>query len=452
MIENLSTHNEHNRLSTINRYKILDTPAEIAFNNLAALAAEIFELPISVISFTGKDEVFYKATVGLPGRNSEPRSSSIIGQFIPKGEVKVIDNLGEHADFFYNLHDINFIALAPLIVADGSNFGNIAVMGNRAIRFKERERLMLKRLAETVIGLLESRLINYEFESLTNDTRQINAAYKILNDDYKLLGNYNDHIAQANSTLEGVLDSYELLFKHAPVAIGICSYHDRVIWQANDALTNVFVEVSTPIGIPLDKLISHIDGQAASDVIGFLHADSDSYHKKGAKIKIQHSGGTKNIYVDLSLQFVGRMGDESQNIMFILADVTNQVVLNQITLEANTVLMNAIEDTGMGYTIVELATGKMTSNNQFKANYGYSSGEPFSYPDLFKAMLSDYRQIIKNAVSDAIMCNGIYQAEYEVKWRDGSAHRIRAYGKPMYDADGIATHIIGLNKIISGNR
>jgi len=446
-----STEQESARLAALQNYRILDTVPDIGFDELAILATDIFSLPICIISFTGKDEVFFKANIGLREKSSEPRKNSIAGQTIPAGEVMVLENLNGAPDFFHALYNINFFAGAPLILPDGHNAGNLVVMGSESIQFGKREREILIGLSKNVVTLMEARLSKFNEGADKKELKMLDATNRKILNENSMLQRYNEQIALANSDLENVLDSYELLFKHAPVAIGICSYQDRVIWQANDALLNIFGDGSVAIGAKIESLISSINGKTASDTFDLIDFDSNAYHSKGAKLKIHHIDGYKCMYVDLSLQLVGRMGDESQNIMFILADVTEQVILNQIAREANVVLMNAIKDTGMGYTIVEFETGLMESNDQFKSNYGYSSEEPVSYPDIFNAMLPQYRDTIKLAVSHAISTKGIYQAEYEVRWRDGSIHRIRAYGKPMYDADGKATHIIGLNKIISEN-
>lgn len=446
----LSGDNEQVRLSILDRYKILDTPAEDAFDNLATLACTIFDLPICLISFIGRDEIFYKANIGFSGKESEPRKGSMLDLTGQQEDIVVSESLVEHRDFFYSMHNVSFFAAVPLVISDGHIVGSLALMGSKRVSaFSEKKQEIMRKLAKTVVGLVESRLVRLEDQSIRKSNEALIEANKKITARNMLLTGYNDQIAKANSTLENVLDSYELLFKYTPVAIGICSFEEKIIWQANEALNHVFRKGSELIGVKLETLISQINGKAACKTLDLVQANSNAYHLKGAKVKIHHAEGYRNIYADLSLQLVGRMGDESQNIMFILADVTEQVILSQIAREANEVLMNAIEDTGMGYTIVEFETGIMQSNAQLKANYGFSSEEAFSYPDIFNAMLPKYRQLIKKAVSDAILNKGIYQAEYEVKWRDGTLHRIRAYGKPMYDADGKATHIIGLNKVIS---
>jgi GAF domain-containing protein/PAS domain-containing protein len=445
----LSMEDEAARIAVLNRYKILNTPAEPAFDNLAHLISNIFNLPICIISFIGLDEVYYKANVGLEGRSSEPRKNSIIGQVMMDGDLIVLENIKEHLDFFYNLHNIKFYVGVPLVADSGHTIGALAIMGDKPIVFGlEQEKVMFS-FAKTIMGLVESRLTGFDREFLKQENQALVSDNNKLTIQNSLLTEYQLKIAQANSDLESVLDSYEMLFKYAPTAIGIYSSEEKRIWLANNALTCILGDEQMLIGEKLESIITEINGSSTCTVLDMVYQNNTPYQAKDAKLRIKLADGYKHIYVDLAMQPVGRMGDEPQNMMFILADVTEQVILNQIAQEANIVLINAIEDTGMGYTIVEFETGKMTANDQLKANYGYRGDEPFSYPDIFNAMLPKYRPIIKEAVHQAIITKGLYQEEYEVKWRDGSIHRIRAYGKPMYDVDGNATHIIGLNKVIS---
>ena len=56
---------ESSRLETLRLYRILDTAAERAFDELAELAAAICEAPISLISLVDDQRQWFKARVGL---------------------------------------------------------------------------------------------------------------------------------------------------------------------------------------------------------------------------------------------------------------------------------------------------------------------------------------------------------------------------------------------------
>ncbi|RZJ91781.1 MAG: PAS domain S-box protein [Chryseobacterium sp.] len=128
----------------------------------------------------------------------------------------------------------------------------------------------------------------------------------------------------------------------------------------------------------------------------------------------------------------------------VLLDVTDQLQHSMEIQEANTRLNIAIEAGSLGSTEVDLATGKMECNAQFKKCYGRAEDEDFSYPELFEAMLPKYRETVRSLVARARENRSIYQAEYEVMWPDGSIHWISAHGRARYDGSGKSIKMVGI--------
>lgn len=56
---------EEERLKSLESYCILDTLPEVDFDNLAILAAEICDTPISLVSFIDEKRQWYKSRVGI---------------------------------------------------------------------------------------------------------------------------------------------------------------------------------------------------------------------------------------------------------------------------------------------------------------------------------------------------------------------------------------------------
>ncbi|WP_421944245.1 PAS domain-containing protein [Pedobacter sp.] len=439
---------EMRRIAALEYYRVAGTTPESAFDELTKLASRIFNVPIALICFIGKEQVYYKSNVGYGSEMTQLRSESLCNQAMQSKHVTFIKDVNVAIPDISNPLGISFYAAAPLITRQGERIGTICVMDYQSKNFDENQQEILAGLAKVVMDRTELRLIALNEVLLREQNEHITSFNtEIVNRNTDLM-EYQDQVSKANSLLESVLDSYERLFKYTPVAIGICSGSTKNIWQSNDALNNIFGNDDSLIGQQLDSVVSEVGNEKFISLLDEVYTTRKPYHAAAMKLKINHHGKSKILYANLSLQPVARMGDEPDNIMFILADVTDLVVSKQLTHEANLVLTNAIEVAGMGYTVVEFATGNMTSNNQLKKNYGYLPEEAFGYSDLFNTMLPEYKQNIRDAVQHAIDTNGIYRAEYEVKWRDGSLHWIRGFGKPVYNADGKATHIIGLNQII----
>ncbi|MFD2287620.1 PAS domain-containing protein [Pedobacter petrophilus] len=427
-----------NRRNALNRYHILGTPPEDSFNRLAALAAQIFDLPMCTISFFGENGVYYKASVGFRDVTLTADKESLCNNLVAEKSLKVINDVFGVPELADNIHKVRFFAGAPLISEQGYQIGALCVMGLEARSFDESEQKILIGLAEVVMN---QAILHLASDHLRIENENITA------DNVGLI-DYQQHLSKANSDLESLQDNFELLFEQAPIAIGIISGEDNTIIQANKALLEILGQDSTLIGKPFSVVIPDLEEQDLLKLIARLYETRMLQHGHELKLLVWKEDQLKSLYINITLQFTRNVETGIDNIMFILADITDYVISKQLNQEANVVLKSAIEAGGMGYTVVEFATGKMVSNDQFKRNYGYDVNDEFDYSDLFDAMLPKYRQLIKKAVHDAIESNGVYKAEYEVKWKDGSIHWISAYGKPRYDVHGRASHIIGLNKII----
>ncbi|KLT64365.1 PAS domain-containing protein [Pedobacter sp. BMA] len=437
------------RLNALYRYKILNTLPEEAFDDLARLACQIFDLPVCLISFIGAEEVFYKANVGLGQEPGELRSESICTNTMMNEGVTIVKDIHTIPRFKDNPFGIRFYAGAPLITADGFRIGAICVLNQETIEFDEQKQQILLGLAKVVLDRVELRLIALNQQKLKEDHARLLSTTDEIVAEKDHLVEFKAQVTQANSVLENRQEHFEILFDQAPVAIGICSVPDKIIQRANAALVNIWTDHTDINGQPLEDIIPDVDGQTFLKMIDEVYESGKGFQANEVKLQVWNGNRMKSIYANVSLQPLDGLADKTDHVIFILADVTEQVVAKQMVEEANIVLTSAIDAGGMGYTVVEFSTGKMVSNNQFKNNYGYAADDEFHYSDLFDAMLPKYRQKIKQAVQEAIENNTVYQAEYEVKWADGTTHWIRAFGKPRYDIYGRASHIIGLNKIIN---
>ncbi|NNE94394.1 MAG: hypothetical protein HKN23_22315, partial [Verrucomicrobiales bacterium] len=61
---------EPERLDALDRYRVLDTPPEQEFDEIAKVASSICGVPIAVVNFIGDQRQFFKAEVGLGVRET----------------------------------------------------------------------------------------------------------------------------------------------------------------------------------------------------------------------------------------------------------------------------------------------------------------------------------------------------------------------------------------------
>jgi GAF domain-containing protein len=154
--------NESGRLEAMRRYDVLDTPPDGAFDRITALAARLFDVPISIISIVDHDRIWFKSHHGLDateiGRDPGLCASAIC-QLEPwlvndaQIDVRTIDNplvAGELG--------LRFYFGVPLTTTDGFNLGTLNVIDVEPREVTDAEVETLKDLAAVVVDELEVRL------------------------------------------------------------------------------------------------------------------------------------------------------------------------------------------------------------------------------------------------------------------------------------------------------
>lgn len=163
--------NDAERVAAVKRYQILDTPREHAYDNIARLATQIFNVPVSLISIVDTDRVFFKAHIGIGEVNEASRGVSLCSLAILSPEVTVFENAPEDPCLLANphvaqKHGLKFYAGAPLITHDGYAIGTICIVDFTPRKFSKEQEEILKGLAAIVIHDIELRLAGLTSETL----------------------------------------------------------------------------------------------------------------------------------------------------------------------------------------------------------------------------------------------------------------------------------------------
>ncbi|SHI81810.1 GAF domain-containing protein [Hymenobacter daecheongensis DSM 21074] len=182
--ESLIPTNDAGRVRSLHHYQILNTTPEPIFDEYVALAAQMFNLPISLISLVDEHEVFFKANEGLPGLEPVPRPDSLCSAAILQSKVLTFTDLNTEACSLVNPYvaqsaGLRFYAGAALHMPDGSNIGSLCVIGREPRPIEPQEEEMLSMLAELVSLTIElryaylSRDRAYEWQAAQRELEEI---------------------------------------------------------------------------------------------------------------------------------------------------------------------------------------------------------------------------------------------------------------------------------------
>lgn len=177
--------NEPERLEALRRYLILDTPPEGAFDHITAIASELLQVPIAIVSLVDHDRIWFKSHHGLDacqtGRDIGLCASAILSpEFYQitdaKVDLRALTNPLVAGEF-----GLRFYAAAPLRTRDGFNLGTLCVIDREPRELTKSETEMLSRLAALVMDLMELRLGARKIAELEQVQRETSEQLRLAN-------------------------------------------------------------------------------------------------------------------------------------------------------------------------------------------------------------------------------------------------------------------------------
>jgi PAS domain S-box-containing protein len=280
---------------------------------------------------------------------------------------------------------------------------------------------------ELVSSVEELTDINEELEALTQELRESQYNLQKLNDD----------LIQSESR-------FRYLIKQAPVGICVIRADDLMVTEVNDN----YLEL---VGKTRKELESRTIWEAVAEasesyapVLQQVIETGVAFIAKEHEISLIRYGLPQQVFINFVYEPVMNPNGNVSFIMVVVVDVTEQVLARKAVEETNHRLQIALDAGLLGSTEVDLATGRMVCTEQFKKHFGRTKDEEFYYAQMFEAMLPEYRDRIRQQVKYAQENHTVYQAEYEIKWPDGTIHWISAHGKARYDENGKANRMVGV--------
>lgn len=166
----LEEHHHDERLQALDRYDILDTPREEAFDRIAHLIRTIFDVPIGIVSMIDGHRQWYKAATGMA--NSEAELKNTFCRYTLEGTAPLVipdatkDRRVAGNPYVQGDPHIRFYAGVPLRTRDGFNIGTVCAIGLEPREFSPQQVDILASLARIVMDELELRRLATQ-DSLT---------------------------------------------------------------------------------------------------------------------------------------------------------------------------------------------------------------------------------------------------------------------------------------------
>ena len=153
---------ERGRLAALERYRVLDTPVESVFVELAEAAAAVTGMPVAAINLVDADRVWAKAYVGA-GVRSCPRDDAFCAVVVrSRDEVVITDATAdarvEHNPWVTSEPFVRAYVGMPLRDPDGFVLGTLCTVGFEPTVLAPPQLVALRALAGQAMAQLELRL------------------------------------------------------------------------------------------------------------------------------------------------------------------------------------------------------------------------------------------------------------------------------------------------------
>ena len=156
--------NEAQRLEALREYRILDTAAEKAYDDLTKLAAYVCQVPIAMISLVDESRQWFKSKLGVNQRET-PRDVAFCAHAILQTEPMIVRDALNDARFSDSAlvtrsPHIRFYAGFPLASPEGFALGTLCAIDRKPGQLSAKQKKAMQALSRQVMTLLELRRVS----------------------------------------------------------------------------------------------------------------------------------------------------------------------------------------------------------------------------------------------------------------------------------------------------
>jgi PAS domain S-box-containing protein len=298
------------RLAALRRYQILDTPPDGAFDNLTAMAAALFKVPIAIVSLVDHDRIWFKSHHGLDASETD-REPGLCASAIFSPEVYHIRDAATDVRALANPlvaqgFGLRFYAAAPLRTHDGFNLGTLCIIDREPRELSRFEAELLTKLAAAVMDQMELRLAARKVVELEQAERSM-----------------SDKLRQANEALAESEQRWRDLFDEAPIAYVQEQLDTRLI-QANRAAMNILGIRPDEVAETFGKSLVPETADAQSRLRGALES-FERGNESSAVLELRRKDNGKPVWI----QWWSKPASSGKYTRTMFVDITERVLLER---------------------------------------------------------------------------------------------------------------------------
>ena len=156
-----SPNDEATRQQALDRYRILDTLPQDAYDDIVRVASAVCDTPVALVSLIDRDRQWFKARIGIDDAQTSRQVAVCDHAIREPGQLMEIPDLARDARFSH-FPAVNgdpaarFYAGMPLVTPEGAAVGTVCVVDHAPRTLDARQRDALAALARLTVTLMES--------------------------------------------------------------------------------------------------------------------------------------------------------------------------------------------------------------------------------------------------------------------------------------------------------
>ncbi len=147
-------------MEAVRRYDILDTPPDGSFDRITTLAANLFDVPIALVTIVDEDRIWFKSKYGLDGVDQIARDPGLCDSCILQDSPYIVEEARKDPRTLANplvagAFGLQFYAAVPLRTNEGHRLGTLCLLDREPRMFSPRQAEILDQLGGIVMDEME---------------------------------------------------------------------------------------------------------------------------------------------------------------------------------------------------------------------------------------------------------------------------------------------------------
>lgn len=427
---------EQARLNALKDYQILDSHAEVVFDNLTKLAAELCGTPIAVITLIDSARQWFKSTYGLNIKET-CRDISFCGHAILQNNLFEVHNALKDERFKDNplvieAPHIRFYAAYPLMTAHGHTLGTLAVIDSVPKTLDEQQRNALARIAKQVLFELEHRKAQLKSADYSQQYANSSVFYDAL------LNSADESII--STTPDGVITSFnhgaeKMLGYRAEDLVGL---HTPALFHDMDEIVHYADILSHEFGITV---------LPGFEVFVYKAKRGQTDSRKWTYV---HQNGSR-ITVNLSVTALRDDQGELLGYLGVARDITATLAAQHDLASVSAILERTGEMAKIGGWELNLANSQIKWSKEVFRIHELDTDVPPTLTQAISYYSPEARTLLEQAVDNSVKHGTPWDLTLPFTTAKGKPIWVRTQGSAMFEAN-LAVRLIGTFQDVTASK